>query len=146
MITRDDLEAMGFEYYNSDYPEDVQQKARLFNMTPLDMVKEFAKITSQNPTPTLYATLIAEEYQEWKREYWGDHSSFEDQLKEMADLVYVIYGYANSMGWNLDEAVRRVHENNVGRCVQPDGTVKRREDGKIMKNKNFPKVDLGDLV
>jgi len=46
----------------------------------------------------------------------------------------------------LDEAVRRVHENNVGRCVQPDGTVKRREDNKILKNKDFPKVDLSDLL
>jgi len=50
------------------------------------------------------------------------------------------------MGYDLDEAVRRVHENNVGRCVQPDGSVKRREDGKIIKNKDYPKVNLTDLV
>jgi len=60
--------------------------------------------------------------------------------------VYVLYGYALAMGYDLDTAVERVHENNVGRCVQPDGTVKRREDGKILKNKDFPRVDLSDLL
>ena len=68
------------------------------------------------------------------------------ELKELADLVYVCYGYANACGYDLDEAIRRVHENNVGRCVQPDGSIKRREDGKILKNEDYPKVDLGDLV
>jgi hypothetical protein len=46
----------------------------------------------------------------------------------------------------LDEAVRRVHENNLGRCIQPDGSVQRRADGKILKNKDYPAVDLSDLV
>jgi hypothetical protein len=44
------------------------------------------------------------------------------------------------------EAFRRVHSNNVGRCIQDDGTIKRREDGKITKNPNYQKVDLSDLV
>lgn len=113
-------------------------------MTPLDMVREFAKVTSQEPMYQLYAKLIQEEHAEWIAEY--AYGSTTEQLKELADLVYVIYGYANARGWNLDEAVRRVHDNNVGRCVQPDGTVKRREDGKILKNKDYPKPDLHDLV
>jgi hypothetical protein len=49
-------------------------------------------------------------------------------------------------GYNLDKAVERVHENNMGRMYQPDGTILRRDDGKVMKNKDFPKVDLVDLV
>jgi predicted HAD superfamily Cof-like phosphohydrolase len=69
-----------------------------------------------------------------------------DELKELADLVYVIYGYAYAKGWNLDEALKRVHENNVARMTQDDGTIKRREDGKIIKNPNTPKVKLHDLV
>lgn len=119
-------------------------RARLTVMTPLDMVREFAKVTGQEPMYQLYAKLIEEEHGEWKAEY--AYGSTTDQLKELADLVYVIYGYANARGWNLDEAVRRVHDNNVGRCVQPDGTVKRREDGKILKNKDYPKIDLNDLA
>ena len=122
-------------YYSNDYSP--------IDMTPLDMVKEFAKVTGQQPTPSLYVKLVGEELEEWTKE--GMRKSQGD-LKELADLVYVLYGYANAMGYDLDEAVRRVHKNNIGRCVQPDGSVKRRADGKIEKNKAFPKVNLSDLV
>lgn len=110
--------------------------------TVMDMVREFATVTEQPPNTMLYARLIEEEMDEFRDEAGGTVA----ELKELADLVYVIYGYANAMGYNLDEAVRRVHENNLGRCIQPDGTVKRREDGKIMKNTDYPKVVLEDLL
>lgn len=106
------------------------------------MVQEFAAVTGQKPQVSLYEDLVVEEYKEWRDEgvrTVGD-------LKELADLVYVIYGYANAVGYDLDEAVRRVHRNNLGRCIQPDGTVRRREDGKIMKNPDYPKVTLEDLI
>ena len=70
----------------------------------------------------------------------------EYELKEMADLLYVLYGYAKVQGYNLDKAVKRVHENNMGRMYQPDGTIKRREDGKVIKNPDYPQVNLEDLV
>ena len=134
MITRQDMEDLGVDYYTAPPAP----------KPPMAMVKEFSRLTGQVPNKTLYASLIIEEYKEWMSEYL--HGSQEPQLKELADLLYVIYGYANAMGWDLDEALQRVHDNNVGRCIQPDGTVKRREDGKILKNKDYPKVDLGDLV
>ena len=57
-----------------------------------------------------------------------------------------VYGYARAMGYDLETAVKRVHENNLGRCVQPDGTIQRRVDGKIKKNENYERVYLEDLV
>jgi predicted HAD superfamily Cof-like phosphohydrolase len=119
-----------------------EEKAKLYNMTVMDMVIEFATVTGQSPDEKLYERLIEEEYKEWLQEIDSAHN----ELKELSDLVYVCYGYAKAKGWNLDEAVRRVHRNNVGRCVQPDGTVQRREDGKILKNPDFPKVNLEDLL
>lgn len=113
--------------------------------TPMAMVKEFAEKTEQKSDPTLYARLIQEEFNEWLRSTVLEDPSV-DQLKELSDLIYVCYGYANARGWNLDKAVAKVHENNLGRCISPDGTVKRREDGKIMKNKDYPKVNLGDCL
>lgn len=110
--------------------------------TVMDMVREFATVTDQTPKPDLYEKLILEEFSEWVEEEQGAV----EELKELADLVYVCYGYANALGYDLDEAVARVHQNNVGRCVQPDGTIKRREDGKIMKNPDYPKVQLEDLI
>jgi len=139
VITQDQIDEWeeSESYYSGVEPETRD------HMTVSEMVKEFAKVTEQQPTPSLYVKLIGEELDEWAKE--GMIRS-ENDLKELADLVYVIYGYANAMKYDLDEAVRRVHENNIGRCVQPDGTVKRRADGKIEKNKDYPKVNLSDLV
>ncbi len=111
--------------------------------TPLQMVREYQETTQQNAPPSLYDKLIAEEYSEW---VLSADEPKENQLKELADMVYVIYGYANAIGWDLDEALLRVHENNMGRMLQPDGTIKRREDGKIVKNPDYPPVELKDLV
>jgi hypothetical protein len=137
MLTRQDIEDMGYEYYTPKTSE----KAKVFCMTPMDMVQEFAKVTGQVPDASLYVRLIEEEYEEW-----FSPLDNQEELKELSDLVYVIFGYANAMGWDLMEAVRRVHMNNLGRCVQPDGSIKRREDGKIVKNPDYPKPDLSDLV
>lgn len=126
---------MGLEYYNPD--EAVQ--------TPMEMVKQFVRVSGQKPNPELYADLIIEEYNEWLDEF-VDAIGPVAELKELTDLLYVIYGYANAKGWDIEEAFRRVHANNMGRMYQPDGTIKRREDGKIEKNKEYPKVNLEDLI
>jgi len=131
---------LGYEYYG--HMEEIHKEKERQNMTPLDMVKEYQLIADQHPDPDLYSYLIFEEFNEW---YYESKTDVEE-LKELADLVYVIYGLAYSKGWDLNEAVRRVHENNIGRMRQPDGSIKRREDGKIIKNKNYPKVNLDDLV
>ena len=106
-----------------------------------EMVRDYSFLSKQPPSPSLYEDLIEEEYGEFRKSRVA-----EDKLKELSDLVYVSYGYARDKGWDLDEAVRRVHENNIGRMYQEDGTILRRDDGKIIKNKNYPKVDLEDLV
>lgn len=131
MITEEDMQAFG--YYTLD-----REKAKA---TPTEMVKEFAKVTGQTPNRKLYSNLIHEEYLEWQNEV-----APEKELKELADLLYVIYGYANACGWDIQEALYRVHKNNLERILQPDGSIKRREDGKILKIDNPPKVILSDLL
>jgi hypothetical protein len=139
MITHEDIEAFSDSYAYWSEPDN-------HYATPMDMVKYFKKFTGQEGTPQLYSRLIMEEYDEWKQELLQINGDRTSELKELTDLVYVIYGYALSKGWNLDEALYRVHVNNVLRVTQPDGTIKRREDGKIMKRENAPKVRLEDLV
>jgi len=118
--------------------------------TPMEMAKHYQKVTGQEHDIILYAHLVEEEFDEWFD--WAPHAigndkdPTEEELKELADLVYVIYGYANARDWDLDEALYRVHSNNLGRMYQPDGSIKRREDGKIVKNPDYPKVDLEDLT
>jgi hypothetical protein len=154
-----------------DYWDEAQPTPEPDKTTTMDKVREFAEVMGQKPSVTMSGTLIMEEYQEWLKEF-SEFGVPVKELKELADLVYVIYGYANVRHWNLDEAIKRVHENNIGRCVQPCSTcegsdivdkystcedncpqckgkrteVKRREDGKILKNPDFPAVVLDDLV
>jgi predicted HAD superfamily Cof-like phosphohydrolase len=113
--------------------------------TPADMVREYAEVSQQEGKQDLYRALIDEEYLELQQEMYYDISP-ENELKEMADLIYVLYGYARVKGYNLDKALERIHQNNMGRMYQPDGTILRRYDGKVLKNKDYPKVELGDLV
>jgi len=117
-------------------------EGEFYPRSPSDMVKEFMSVTGQVVDPELYEKLIEEEFYEWKMEF----PNTAPELKELADLVYVCYGYAEARGYDLDEALVRVHQNNLGRCIQPDGTVQRREDGKIIKNPDYPKVQLEDLI
>ena len=125
----------------------METKAKPAYPTPMEMVKYYYKTADIEPNAILAERLVHEEYREWQEEVYGEspHQP-EGELKELADLVYVIYGYALAMGYDLDEALCRVHSNNIGRMTQPDGTIKRREDGKIIKNPDYPKVDLSDLV
>ena len=144
MLSKFDLEAFG--YYDPNYEEDVKR-----SKSPLDMVKEYTTLSGQKPDAALYEDLINEEYEEWVEErvltdYERDYYYPENELKELSDLVYVIYGYAFAKGWDLDEALVRVHQNNLARMRQEDGSILRREDGKIIKNPNTPKVNLSDLV
>ena len=133
-----------------DYWDEAQPTPEPDKTTTMDKVREFAEVMGQKPDPEMSATLVREEFLEWSEERYlynyGGSSNHKDELKELSDLVYVIYGYANARGWNLDEAIKRVHQNNIGRCVQPDGSIKRRADGKIIKNPDFPAVVLDDLV
>lgn len=66
-------------------------------------------------------------------------------LKELADLVYVCYQYAANLGWNLDEALARVHESNLSK-LDYDGKPITRADGKVLKGPNYAPPNLDDLV
>ena len=69
----------------------------------------------------------------------------ENLLKELADVIYVTYGYAAAFGWDLDEALRRVHASNMSK-LGDDGQPIYRDDGKVQKGPNYQKPDLSDLV
>jgi len=158
MIGPEDIEA--FQYYSADEHGDPRDRS------PLDMVREYHKtakldldVDIDSTFPVMVEDLLAfrlklidEEHDELAQEVWKrgmidkDWVDPEKLLKELADLVYVCYGLAATFGFDLDEAFRRVHETNMGRMYQPDGTIKRRADGKILRNKEYPPVNLEDLV
>ena len=68
-----------------------------------------------------------------------------EALKELADLVYVCYQYAENMGWLLDEALDRVHKSNMSK-LDTEGNPIYRDDGKVLKGPNYKPPTLTDLV
>ena len=68
-----------------------------------------------------------------------------EALKELADLIYVAYQYAENMGWFLDEALDRVHQSNMSKLGE-DGKPIYREDGKVLKGPNYKPPSLTDLI
>ena len=87
--------------------------------------------------------LIAEEYQEFRHAAVAE--TYEDELKELSDLVYVCFQYAENMEWDLEEALDRVHKSNMSK-LGVNGKPIRRRDGKIMKGPNYAPPNLSDLV
>jgi predicted HAD superfamily Cof-like phosphohydrolase len=95
--------------------------------------------------------LISEEYEEFleahceANEYIQNKRARADCLKELADLVYVAYQYAATAGWDLDDALTRVHISNLSKLGDDLKPIKR-EDGKVIKGPNYQKPNLIDLV
>ena len=93
--------------------------------------------------------LIVEEFKEFLKAdgflFMHGQNHQEDCLKELADLIYVCYQYAENMNWFLDEALNRVHESNMSKLGE-DGKPIYREDGKVLKGPNYKPPDLSDLI
>ena len=112
--------------------------------------KEFRKayeISNDPDKRSLQMKLITEEYHEVLdahlklNKYKGSES---DCLKELADLVYVCFQYAENMEWPLLEALYRVHESNMSK-LDENGKPIRREDGKILKGPHYKPPFLDDI-
>lgn len=146
MVSSEDITA--FEYFDEGN-ESLRNPDTYLNKTPLDMVKHFARVYGQTlghpwvkdtDKDLLRLVLLKEEYAEVLSAV-----DAENLLKELADLVYVTYGYAATFNWNLDEAVRRVHASNMSK-LDTDGKPLYREDGKVLKGPNYAEPNLTDLV
>ena len=112
----------------------------------LDQAEEFRQAysleTGRNQK-SVQKALIDEEWSEYHEAY---HFKDEcEQLKELADLVYVCYQMAASQEWDLDEAMIRVHKSNMSKLGE-DGKPIYRADGKVLKGPNYKEPTLTDLI
>ena len=93
--------------------------------------------------------LIVEEFKEFLeadgRLFRTGSEPKADCLKELADLVYVCYQYAENQRWDLDEALDRVHKSNMSK-LDDNGQPIFRQDGKVLKGPNYAPPNLEDLV
>lgn len=122
----------------------------------MEMLREWDRATDSPsdqfiPDPALTRLrmrLIAEEHEETREEltkliHKPPRSSRADLAKELADLLYVVYGTGSALGLDLDEALRRVHESNMSKLV--NGKVQKDAGGKVLKGPNYQPPDLSDF-
>jgi NTP pyrophosphatase (non-canonical NTP hydrolase) len=78
----------------------------------------------------------------WQHAYPEDYPYDLSKIaKEIADVLYVVYGTAAAFGIDIDKVYAQVHESNMSK-VGPDGEVLRRSDGKVLKGPNYKAPDL----
>lgn len=98
--------------------------------------------TNDGRVQQLQLDLITEEMGEFVIAHYEGRDI--ETIKELADLAYVCYQYAAARGWDLDEALDRIHRSNLSKLV--DGHPVKRADGKILKGPNYMKPFLHDLI
>lgn len=64
---------------------------------------------------------------------------------ELADVVYVAYGTALVHGIDLDAVLAEIHRSNMTK-IGPDGSVSRREDGKVLKGEHYEAPDVPGVL
>ena len=98
---------------------------------------------SKSDLMALYRRLISEEYKEFIEEDDGSVKAF----KELLDLIWVCIQYANAAGYDLDAGMKLLIKEYESKFRTKEGEFKPifREDGKLLKNTGFKKLDLTKL-
>lgn len=124
--------------------------------TPGEMVREFHETYGQpvgevgspmwltKEREALRLSLIEEEYLDELRPAVKNADMIET-VDALADLVYVIYGFAVELGVDLDEVIAEVHRSNMSK-LDAEGNPIYREDGKVLKGPNFSEPDIADVI
>ena len=158
MINEHDIEAFQRfqpETLMDDYAPDYYGKVREFRKAfgrPMDL-----SIVKPNLIPFWFChRLINEEFKELSLAFTNADGELvrnsmisdetrENILKEMCDLLYVIFDMAATFDLPIGEAFNRVHRSNMSK-LGADGKPVYREDGKVLKGPNYKEPNLKDLV
>ena len=90
-------------------------------------------------TQTLRNRLIQEEFEEFKEAMHNKDLS--NMAKELADLLYVVYGTAVSLGIDMEPVFKEVHRSNMSKV----GGYKR-EDGKWVKPPTYSPANIQPII
>lgn len=160
--------------YNGPIKYTSPAKAILFTeptKSNLEKVREFQvafnspnaqKITVLDEARTqLRMNLIREEVKELEAEFYrspwepskssalepvpADELDIPNIAKEMADILYVVYGFAIEMGIPLDDVFAEVHRSNMSKLGE-DGKPVYRADGKVLKGENYSPADIATVL
>ncbi|MET9119919.1 MazG nucleotide pyrophosphohydrolase domain-containing protein [Streptomyces sp. NPDC004528] len=87
----------------------------------------------------LASLTTASQHNAWPAEEW------ENLAKELADLLYVVFGTADLLGIPMARVFEVVHRSNMSKLGE-DGKPIYREDGKVLKGPNYQPADLSEIV
>lgn len=113
------------------------------------MVEEFHRtfgiLTATTPTVpdehtrALRVRLIQEEFDELKEAL--DHGDLPAMAKELADILYVVYGTAVSYGIDMEPVFREVHRSNMSKVGGH-----KRADGKWIKPTHYSPASIEPIL
>ena len=103
----------------------------------LDLLKMRTKLIEEETKEVVQETL-------WEDAYGNPKINKAELTKELADLLYVTYGFAVTFGLPIDEVFERVHRSNMSKLAA-DGKPVYRDDGKVLKGPNYQPPKLDDL-
>jgi predicted HAD superfamily Cof-like phosphohydrolase len=92
----------------------------------------------------LYKQLIEEEYNEFQEAVSNNDDA--EQLDACFDMIWVIVAYAKTRGWDIDKAWDEGAKSNLYKIDRLTGRVIRREDGKILKPKDWQPPDFAKFT
>jgi predicted HAD superfamily Cof-like phosphohydrolase len=92
----------------------------------------------------LYKKLIKEEVEE----FWEAEAASDDveQIDACFDMMWVIIGYMKSRGWDCENIWDEGAKSNLSKIDPVTGSVRRREDGKILKPEGWAPPDFTKFV
>ncbi len=90
-------------------------------------------------TRALRVRLIQEEFEEFQQAM--AQSDLQGMAKELADLLYVVYGSAVSCGIDMEPVFREVHRSNMSKVGGH-----KRADGKWVKPPTYSPADLQPIL
>ncbi|GJL63704.1 MAG: hypothetical protein NPIRA04_23580 [Nitrospirales bacterium] len=92
-----------------------------------------------DPTQTLRTCLIQEEFDELQEAMKA--KDLPSVAKELADLLYVVYGTAVSCGIDMEPVFQEVHRSNMSKVGGH-----KREDGKWVKPPTYSPADIVPIL
>ena len=102
-----------------------------------DLLKMRTKLIEEETKEAVQETL-------WEDALGNPQIDKAELTKELADLLYVVYGMAVTFGLPIDEVFERVHRSNMSK-LGDDGKPLYRDDGKVLKGPNYQPPKLDDL-
>jgi predicted HAD superfamily Cof-like phosphohydrolase len=100
-------------------------------------------VIADDETAIIRITLMNEELKEVMVAIL--EKNLEHIAKELADLLYVVFGTATRYGIPMDRVFEEVHRSNMTKFPE-DGNLVYREDGKLLKPDTYTPANLEGIV